>query len=401
MGFRRVIFWTHLSVGVAAGIVILLMSLTGVLLTYQRQIEAWATPRVMADGRAPLGADALVPHALAAAGAGSGAGLALRFEKDPTMPVSVLQGRRPLALLDPATGAVLTPGAGAEAVRTFLRGMVALHRWLALEGDSRPVGRALTGAANLGFLFLVVSGLYLWWPRSWTGRVLRTKLMLRRMPSARARDFHWHNVFGIWALVPLFVVVLSGVVLSYDWATALVYQSVGESPPQGGGHGAGGGHGNGQGGGGRGGGSGAGQALHAGAGGNATLPPLQPVLARAQALDPDWRRITLPLAGAGQSDALEVTVDSGNGAQIGAQQTARFSRADGRFLSAAPATEGMTAGRRAWIFLRFVHTGEVFGVIGQTVAGLVSAVGVLLVYTGLALAWRRLIVPLFRKTAEG
>jgi hypothetical protein len=39
--------------------------------------------------------------------------------------------------------------------------------------------------------------------------------------------------------------------------------------------------------------------------------------------------------------------------------------------------------------LRFAHTGEVAGIVGQTVAGLASAGGALLVWTGLALAWRR------------
>jgi hypothetical protein len=39
--------------------------------------------------------------------------------------------------------------------------------------------------------------------------------------------------------------------------------------------------------------------------------------------------------------------------------------------------------------LRFAHTGEVAGIVGQTVAGLVSAGGAFLVWTGLALAFRR------------
>src|SRR5262249_21946096 len=42
---RKVIFWLHLAVGVVAGLVILTMSATGVLLTYERQITAWADTR--------------------------------------------------------------------------------------------------------------------------------------------------------------------------------------------------------------------------------------------------------------------------------------------------------------------------------------------------------------------
>jgi uncharacterized iron-regulated membrane protein len=42
---------------------------------------------------------------------------------------------------------------------------------------------------------------------------------------------------------------------------------------------------------------------------------------------------------------------------------------------------------RTWV--RPVHTGEAGGFLGQFIAALASAGGVVLVYTGLALAWRR------------
>jgi uncharacterized iron-regulated membrane protein len=40
------------------------------------------------------------------------------------------------------------------------------HRWLGSEGQSRSTARAITGASNLAFLGLAVSGLFLWLPRS-------------------------------------------------------------------------------------------------------------------------------------------------------------------------------------------------------------------------------------------
>ena len=40
--FRKCLFWLHLSSGVVAGAVILMMSVTGVLLTFQPQIVDWA-----------------------------------------------------------------------------------------------------------------------------------------------------------------------------------------------------------------------------------------------------------------------------------------------------------------------------------------------------------------------
>src|SRR5262245_65973486 len=42
MNLRRLIFWCHLLAGVVVGAVVLLMCVTGVLLTYEKQIIAWA-----------------------------------------------------------------------------------------------------------------------------------------------------------------------------------------------------------------------------------------------------------------------------------------------------------------------------------------------------------------------
>src|SRR4030095_13923858 len=42
---RQIIFWCHLPVGVVAGLVILNMCVTGVLLTYEKQITSWADTR--------------------------------------------------------------------------------------------------------------------------------------------------------------------------------------------------------------------------------------------------------------------------------------------------------------------------------------------------------------------
>lgn len=61
----------------------------------------------------------------------------------------------------------------------------------------------------------------------------------------------------------------------------------------------------------------------------------------------------------------------------------------GRELRWEPFEAG-TAGRRLRSILRFAHTGEVLGPVGQLVAGLVSLGTAFLVYTGIALALRRL-----------
>ncbi len=231
MKLRKILFWLHLCCGVFAGIVVLIMSATGVALTYEKQMLAWADlrgyrqPPPSADARR-LPIDALLAKARAERG-GLPSTVTVRPGRD--QPVALGYGRETTVYANPYSGAIL--GEGSSGLRSFFRVMTDWHRWLGAGGANRNIGRAITGACNLAFLFIVVSGLYLWWPRSWRWPNLRPVVWFRGGLRGKARDFNWHNVIGFWSLVPLFFVVLSGTVMSYPWANNLVYRLAGEEPP--------------------------------------------------------------------------------------------------------------------------------------------------------------------------
>ena len=44
---RKIVFWFHLGSGLAAALVVVIMSATGVLLAYQKQVTAWADRRAV------------------------------------------------------------------------------------------------------------------------------------------------------------------------------------------------------------------------------------------------------------------------------------------------------------------------------------------------------------------
>ena len=76
---------------------------------------------------------------------------------DPGAPVSLAAGPRTL-FVNPYTGLVM--GEGAPGVRRFFRVVTDWHRVLAFSGERRPIGRAITGACNLAFLFIIASGIF-------------------------------------------------------------------------------------------------------------------------------------------------------------------------------------------------------------------------------------------------
>ena len=120
-------------------------------------------------------------------------------------------------------------------------------------------------------------------------------------------------------------------------------------------------------------------------------------MAKAEApdagLEDDQRRAAVGKCAANRADARRRR----RGATAEARD-ADAQSANGR-CRAMGALSSQSAGRRARTWLRFAHTGEVYGLAGQTVAGLVTAGGAVLVLTGIALALRRFLS--WRKRARG
>jgi uncharacterized iron-regulated membrane protein len=369
---RKALFWLHLGTGITAGAVILVMAVTGTLLTYERQITTWADRGYRAAPPA-LGASRL-PVEDILRGAGSGTPTSLTLQSDPAAPATVSFGRERMLYVNPYTGQAL--GEGSVRVRAFFRGVTDWHRWLGAGGERRALGRAVTGACNLAFLLLVVSGLYLWLPRQWTRRQVRSVTWFRGGLRGKARDFNWHNVIGLWMWTPLFFIVLTGVVMSYPWATGLLYRLAGEEPPARSGE------------------------DRPGRGRDAkpepvTLEGLDKLWAVAEGRVADWQSITLRLPDSSEAP-VSFTIARGQRGRADLRAQLTLDRATGETVRWEP-YQSQSPGRRLRTWSRWVHTGEAGGAAGQTLAGLASAGAAVLVWTGIALACRRLLAFRLRR----
>ena len=373
MPLRRAIFWIHLTVGVTAAIVVLMMAATGVVLTYEAQLDRWALRDYHADppaaDAAPLGLDALLASVTRNRPANRVTSVTLN--KDAHVPALFRLGDGAAVYVDRFTGELL--GDGNTRTRRFLRSVLYWHRWFALEGEYRIIGRTFTATANLGFLFLIVSGLYLWWPSSLGRNAWRQALWFRRGLTGRARDFNWHRVIGFWSALPLAVIASGGATISYQWAADLVHRLAGDAPPY----------------------QQSPRPWESDARDQPSVPPdpaappveLQTLVTRAGVETPEWRTITVDLPESIE-DPVVVAVDRGTGRQPSQSEDLLFDRATGELVGRA-GYPTFSRGFQIRRWLRFAHTGEVYGVVGQTIAGIVSLGAAVMVWTGLAMTWRR------------
>jgi uncharacterized iron-regulated membrane protein len=406
MTFRKNIFWVHLVAGLLAGGIILIMSFTGAVLAFEKEIVAWVDREatrvaVPATGAPRLTVEEMVQRAQDAQ-PGSRVG-SLMVKADPAAAVALTLGTATV-YLNPYTGEIRPQGA--VRTRAFMRSMTAWHRTLAMSGEQRTTGKAITGAGNIVFLALAVTGLYIWMPRQWSWRVLRPSVWFTAA-RGKARDWNWHNVIGLWSTPVLIVLTLTALPISYAWVSALINRLNGPV---------------------------AAMATPAAA---VTVPlpeglsrqPFQALLAAAQAEVPDWKQITLRFDGGaagrrgGRGAAAEETAAAALAPAAAAGGAPRNAAAPVSFTireaHSWPRTANITvalnpftgqvltrsgyaqlatgAQVRAWT--RFLHTGEALGPAGQLVAGLACLGACVLVHTGFALSWRRFLGR--RKTPVG
>jgi uncharacterized iron-regulated membrane protein len=367
---RKVLFWFHLLAGLTAGVVIVIMSVTGTLLMYEKQIAAWADGYHVAvvPGEPAVSIEAILKSAMAVRPGAVPSSVTVLADR--TRPASVLLGRDGTLFLNPYTTEVF--GEGALGMRAFFRSVTDWHRFLALQGDQRTTGRAITGAANLLFLLIVVTGLLIWWPKSWTRASLRSVTVFRGGPSGKARDFNWHNVVGFWSAIPLFFVVATAMVISYPWASDLLYRVTGNEPPP----------------------RAAAPAPAASPQTNGSPRPapdvegLDTLWAVATKHTPDWRTVTVRIPNS-RKDPVTFSIDTSTGAARPDKRSQLVLDRESASVVKHDTYAAQNTGRQLRTWARWIHTGEAFGWPGQTLAGLASAGVLVLAWTGFALSLRR------------
>ncbi|MDR6537910.1 sulfite reductase flavoprotein subunit alpha [Variovorax soli] len=225
---RRAWFQIHWFIGITAGSVLLVIGLSGAVLSFRAEITDLIDPGLhrvspQAADAQPLTPAELLDRLQAAHPGQRVAALTLFAQAGRPARVNFApppgERRGETRLADPYTAALL-PEPRAEA---FFELVESLHRWLLMPRDT---GKPVTGTLAAGLLVLALSGLYLRWPR----RPLAWRNWLRLDFALRGRAFLWslHAVVGTVALLAYLVSGLTGIYWGFDAVRARVDDAAGE-----------------------------------------------------------------------------------------------------------------------------------------------------------------------------
>lgn len=363
--FRKTIFWIHLILGVVSGVSIFVMCVTGALLAFESNILDYAESNmryVDSQNRQRLSVNEILDKVSQAKPDAKVSGITINA--DPNSAATVALGRDGNFFVNPYTGEIL--GDGAKGWRSFFRFNEDLHRWLAFPGDGRTVGKTINDACNFAFFLLAITGIYIWFPRKFQWSHFKPVLWFRRGLGGKARDFNWHNTIGFWTSTVLIILTLTGIVMSYQWANGLVYKLTGNelptqnqpAPPQG----------------------------QQNQPTTSNIPEnLNQIWQKAESRG-SWKSINLRLPIT--NDSAVFTIDEGIYTNKFGRSTLTIETKNGEIAKWEPYGE-QNSGRQLRSWIRFTHTGESFGFIGQFIACLACIGGAFLVYTGISLSLRR------------
>jgi uncharacterized iron-regulated membrane protein len=131
-------------------------------------------------------------------------------------------------------------------------------------------------------------------------------------------------------------------------------------------------------------------------------PPWQGIdqlAASAEQRVTDWRTITLRLPASPSDPNLIFSIDSGNGGRPDKRAQLTIDGKTAREVRWEPFSS-YNRGRRLRSWIRFTHTGEAGGPLGQFIASIAAFGGAFLVWTGISLAIRRLRAAVTRDRAS-
>lgn len=225
---RKIFRNIHLWLSVPFGILITLICFSGAALVFEKEImelchrELYFVKKVEA---APLPMDQLMNQVAATLPDSiSVTGVNISSDPERTYQVTLSKPRRASMYVDQYTGEVT----GKYERAPFFNFMFRMHRWLldSMKQDGGIFwGKMIVGTSTLMFVFVLISGVVIWWPR--TRKALKNSLKIIANKGWRRFWYDLHVAGGMYALIFLLAMALTGLTWSFQWYRTGFYKTFG------------------------------------------------------------------------------------------------------------------------------------------------------------------------------
>lgn len=225
---RKIFRNIHLWLSVPFGILITLICFSGAALVFEKEVmelchrELYFVKKVEA---APLPMEQLMTKVAATLPDSiSVTGVNISSDPERAYQVTLSKPRRASMYVDQYTGEIM----GKYERAPFFNFMFRMHRWLldSMKQDGGIFwGKMIVGTSTLMFVFVLISGIVVWWPH--TRKALKNSLKIVANKGWRRFWYDLHVAGGMYALVFLLAMALTGLTWSFQWYRTGFYKTFG------------------------------------------------------------------------------------------------------------------------------------------------------------------------------
>jgi uncharacterized iron-regulated membrane protein len=218
--FYRISAWLHLWLGIISGIVVVIVSLTAAILTFEQELRVAFQPyqSVKEENRPFLPPSQLSEKVMARYKFESVAGVFYQGAgRSAIVPYYADRNNYTVIYLNPYTGEILHHQ---KLDDDFYRIMLVGHYQLWLP---RNIGKPLVSYATLIFVITLITGMVLWWPKKWTKTTAKAGFFIKIKAKFKRLNYDLHNVLGFYSLLIAMVLALTGMVYGMKWFSDAVY----------------------------------------------------------------------------------------------------------------------------------------------------------------------------------
>ena len=223
--FRKI----HLWLSVPFGLIITLVCFSGAMLVFENEVNEWFRRDlyyVETVKESPLPMDKLLEKvATTLPDSVSVTGVSISSDPRRAYQVSLSKPRRASLYVDQYTGEVK----GKSERSGFFMFMFRMHRWLldSMNPGNEGIfwGKMIVGVSTLLLVFVLISGIVIWWPR--TRKALKNSLKITATKGWRRFWYDLHVAGGMYALIFLLAMALTGLTWSFPWYRTAFYKVFG------------------------------------------------------------------------------------------------------------------------------------------------------------------------------
>jgi uncharacterized iron-regulated membrane protein len=217
MTVKKAIGKIHLWLGLSTGLIVLFLGLTGCILAFEIEIRNMTESyKFTAASDKPCLSPSLL-KTIAAPHMNSRTVLGIEYPGEGKSAVAAYydESHYELVYLNPYTGVVLKHK---NMNRDFFRVVLDGHFYLWLPPN---VGQPIVASATLIFLFMMITGLILWWPKNKAAR--KQRFSIRWSARWKRRNYDLHNVLGFYMTWIAIFIAITGLVFGFQWFAKSVY----------------------------------------------------------------------------------------------------------------------------------------------------------------------------------